>query len=183
MRHIVLPVIVLSLGLAACKQQSVDVTNEKPSAVASKVPAADGAGAIRFQPGRWETEVKMIRLDMPGMPPEAKRMMEQMMGKGRTIGTCLTKEQAEKPDSRFFGQADASCTYDHFSMGGGKIDAKMTCKTSEGQQVTTMKGAFTGDTYQTTVETQGQGPDGKSMTMIMNVAAKRVGECTGKEAG
>lgn len=190
MRHAVLPAAILpiaalaaSFSLAACKDKTVEATNEKPSAVASKVAAAGAAGAVTFQPGRWETVVKMVKLDMDGMPPEAKQMMERMMGKGHTVTSCLTKEEAEKPNSKFFGQADKNCTYDHFSLGGGKMDAKLTCKSEQGQQVISMIGTFTADTYTSAMQMQGTGPTGKGMTMNMEVAARRVGDCTGKEAG
>jgi len=174
---------VCALALAGCNKNSVEATNEKPSAVASKVAEAAGSGSVQFTPGRWETEVKVVKMDMDGVPPEAKRMMEQMMGKGRTVSSCLTKEEAEKPNGKFFGQADKNCTYDHFTMGNGSIDSKLTCKTPQGSQVMTMNGSFTGTTYNTTMHMQGQGPMGKVMNMTMELAARRVGDCTGKEDG
>lgn len=185
MRHAMLPLTLAAvlLPLAACKQKAVEATNEKPSEVAAKVAAANGAGTVHFSPGRWETRIRMVKMDMNGVPPEAKQMMEKMMGQGRTVTSCLTPEQAEKPDGKFFGQADRNCTYDHFSMGGGKLDAKLTCKTAHGLQVMTMNGTFTGESYDSTMQMEGKGPTGEGMTMTMDVSAKRTGDCTGKEDG
>ncbi len=183
MRRLVLPAVTLaalSLGLAACNDRKVEATNEKPSAIASKVAAA-GADSVRLNPGRWETRIRMVKMDIEGMPAEAKQAMAQMMGRERTVTSCLTKEQAEKPDAKFFGQVDEACTYDRFSMGGGAIDSKMTCKHEGAQQTMTMHGTYGGDSYATSMEMQGQGPEGKGMTMQMELTAKRTGECTGKE--
>jgi hypothetical protein len=66
-------------------------------------------------------------------------------------------------------------------MGGGKIDAKMTCKAEQGTQTMTMNGSYTPETYQMTMAVNGMGPMGKAMSMQMELSAKRTGECTGKE--
>ena len=45
-----------------------------------------------------------------------------------TYDYCLTPEQAKRPQGKFFNeQAANNCRYDHFTMGGGKIDAAMRC--------------------------------------------------------
>ena len=180
MRLPILPLMALTtaLALAGCGDgKSVTATNESVSNVAKKVSDA----GLKFNPGRWESTMKFVKLEMEGMPPEAKDMMSKMIGKDRTFASCLTKEEAEKPDAKFFGQADERCKYDTFSMGGGKIDAKMTCKAEQGTQTMTMVGAYTPDTYQMTMSINGMGPQGKTMSMQMDVNAKHNGACTGKE--
>lgn len=178
-RHYLLPTIVLAgaLVLAGCQKKAVDVKNESVSGVVQKVTDA----GLRFRPGRWETAVKFVSMDMPGMPPQAQAAMGQVMGKGHAIASCLTKEQAEKPDSRFFGQADNHCRYDHFTMGGGTIDAALVCKGGEMDRTMKMHGSYTPETYDMTVESSGAGPNGKPMTMTMAMVSKRVGDCTGSE--
>ncbi len=182
MRLPILPLAALSmaLALAGCGSgKTVTATNESVSGVAKKVSEA----GMHFNPGRWDSTMKFVKLEMEGMPPEAKEMMGKMLGKDRTFATCLTKEEAEKPDAKFFGQADERCKYDTFAMGGGKIDAKMTCKAEQGAQTMTMVGGYTADTYQMTMSIDGKGPGGKAMSMQMQLSAKRSGECTGKEEG
>ena len=88
-----LPLAVLALG-ACSKEKSVEAHNESPESVASKVAEA---GAMRFTPGRWEMTMKIDKLDLGDAPPEAKKMIAGMMGKERTVTSCLTKEGAEKP--------------------------------------------------------------------------------------
>lgn len=168
--------IALALTIAGCEKK-VDVKNESVAGVAKKVADAN----LHFTPGRWESTVKFMKIDMEGVPPEAKAMMEKVMAKDRTFDSCLTKEEAAKPDGKFFGQADERCKYDSFSMGGGKIDAKMTCKAEQGQQVMTMKGDYTPESYTMTMTVAGKGMNDRAMNMTMSVSAKRAGECTGKE--
>ncbi len=180
MRLPILPILALStaLTLAGCGSgKTVTASNESVSDVAKKVADA----GLKFTPGRWDSTMKFVKLEMDGMPPEAKAMMSKVMGKDRTYSSCLTKEEAEKPDAKFFGQADERCKYDSFAMGGGKIDAKMTCKAQQGSQTMTMQGNYTPETYQMTMAINGQGPGGKAMSMQMEVSAKHTGECTGKE--
>jgi hypothetical protein len=66
-------------------------------------------------------------------------------------------------------------------MGGGKIDAKMSCKSQQGVQAMTMAGTYTADSYDMTMSINGQGPEGKAMSMTMALSAKHNGECTGQE--
>ena len=169
----------IALALAGCgKEKAVDAHNESPDAVATKVAEA---GTLHFNPGRWETTMKIEKLDMGNVPAEAKQMMQGMMGKSHTITSCLTKEEAEKPAPKFFGEKSDKCTYEHFTMGGGSVDAKLNCAAAEGVQAITMKGAYTADTYQMTVNTTGGGSHGVKMDMTMSMDAKRVGDCTGTE--
>lgn len=171
------------LALAGCNRApTVTATNEKPSAVASKVAAASAqSGPARFEPGQWETRVAIARMDLPGLPPEAQKMMQQSLGKPRTVSSCLTPEQAARPDSKFFGQADKACTYDHFTMGDGRIDATITCTTPAGRQTMTMAGTYAPDSYDATMQMQGEGPGGRSMSMDMTISSHRVGACTDKD--
>lgn len=181
MRRPILPLIALSaaLALAGCGSgKTVTATDASVSDVAKKV--ADSG--MKFNPGRWESTMKFVKLDIEGMPPEAKDMMSKMMGKDRTFASCLSKEEAEKPEAKFFGQADERCKYDTFAMGGGKIDAKMTCKSEGGVQAINMAGSYTADAYDMTMSINGKGPNGKAMSMEMGVSSKHNGECTGKEA-
>jgi hypothetical protein len=58
--------------------------------------AAAGGDSVRLNPGRWETRIHMVKMEIEGMPPEAKKAMGDMMGKERTVTSCLTREQAEE---------------------------------------------------------------------------------------
>ena len=173
-----LALIVLVSGCS--KPAPVDVKNGSPQAVASSVSAA----GLKFTPGRWETTVNMTKFDIgKDMPPQAKEMMKQMMGKVRKLAACLTVEQAEKPGPEFFGEQRSGCTYDHFTMGGGTIDAKMVCKGEGGDggaMTMTMTGHYTADSYDMKVSSNGtQG--GMPIAMDLAMTAHHTGACNGTE--
>jgi hypothetical protein len=164
--------------LAACDSSpKVNVDNAKPSEVAEKMGDAVG-GETFVRPGKWLSTVTIQDMTVPGMPPEFAAKMKEQIAKARQVETCLTAEQAKRPKGDFFA-ADKSCTYDHFEMSGGKIDASMRCVHQGMSQAMTMQGSYTPDEYQMTMSTrmEGTGPQ-SGTTMKMQVAAKRVGDCT-----
>jgi hypothetical protein len=173
------------LPLAACnKQPEVKATNASPEEVAQKMSAA-GGGQSFVRPGLWQSKVTIEQVDMPGMPPEiAKRMNQTMAGKQpNEYSSCLTNEDVKRPKEDFFAGKNHQCRYDHFTMGGGKIDAVMRCKAEGGaQQTMELKGAYSADSYQMQMTTKAESadPDEGGMAMRMRVDAHRVGECTAK---
>ncbi len=166
-----------ALSLSACKKNSVEADNASVETVAKKVAAS----SIKPKPGLWVSTVKIDKMDIAGMPPQAKAMMQQQMAQSHTASSCLTPQQADKPDASFFQQAAKDCTYDHFAMADGKIDGKMTCKRGATSQTMTMNGTYGTDNYNMVINMQGEAQPGMPMTMAMNVSSKRTGECTGKE--
>jgi hypothetical protein len=97
--------------------------------------------------------------------------------------TCLTPEDVKKPKEDFFAGKNNECRYDHFTMGGGKIDAAMHCEGKQGTQVMEMAGTYSPDSYQmqTSMKASGDGKSNAGMSMRMRIEAQRIGECTGKE--
>ena len=96
---------------------------------------------------------------------------------------CLTPEDVKRPKEDFFAGKNNECRYDHFTMGGGKIDAAMHCgKEARRKQTMPMAGTYSPDSYQDAHvdEDEGGGEHGR-MTMNMRVEAQRIGECTGNE--
>ncbi len=180
MRQLIVSAIAFAglLALAGCgEQKTVDVRNESVADVVAKV----GNSGPHFLPGRWESQMKFGKLDMPGLPPEMAAMMEKSMAEERSFASCLTKADVEKPGSSFFGQENNKCKYDSFTMGGGRIDAKLSCNDDEGTQEMTMNGVYTPETYAMTMSIKGKRAGGQAMNMTMSMTAKRAGECTGKE--
>lgn len=188
-------VALLPLALAACSKPAVDTKNEKAGSVAKKV--ADSG--FKINPGHWDTTMKFVKMEVPGAPPEAQAMMGKMMGKDRTFGSCLTPEEAARPGGKFFGQDNDACTYEHFTMGDGKIDAKLICTGEPGKagdagrvrQTIVMNGTYAPDSYtmNMTMDMVGRGMPGVGkegvgegrMTMEMAMSSRRTGNCTGKE--
>lgn len=173
-----------ALPLAACDSKSeVDARNASVEDVAEQV--ADARGSDSFvRPGKWRSSVQIEEFDLPGAPPEAASAMRSMHNRAQVSESCLTPEEAKRPKEDFFAGSNKNCRYDHFTMGGGKIDAVMKC-TGEGMaQTMAMQGTYGPDAYQMRMSMKaeaGSGPAG-GMTMKMRVDAKRVGECDAKAA-
>jgi hypothetical protein len=165
------------LALCACKKDTVVARNESEESVARKVAASD----LKPQPGRWESRTKLEKLDLPNVPPQAKAMMDKQMQVTQTFTSCLTPEQVSQPNGGFFQKGAENCKYDHFVMAGGSLDARMTCNERAGSMTMTLQGRYTPTDYAIDVTTQGEMQPGMPMSMKMSVAARRVGECTGKE--
>lgn len=171
----------LTLPLAACgSEPSVDETNASVEEVSERVRAASADNGL-VRPGKWVSKVSIERMDMPGMPPQAAEQMKRMVEQTHTTESCLTPEEAKQPKGDFFG-GNENCRYDHFKMGGGKIDAAMRCTAQGGTQVMEMDGTYAPESYEMRMKTTTEAAGAEGMTMQMKVEAERVGECTGEEA-
>lgn len=170
--------------LAACHSQpTVTAQNASAAEVAAKLDAAGGSDAF-VNPGHWKMTMTINDMTIPNMPPAMAQKMKGAMANARTFESCLTPEEAKKPKEGFFAGSNNQCRYEHFTMGGGKIDAAMQCNEQMGSRTMKMTGTYGGDAYHMTIASTGSGAAnnpaaGMSMTMTMD--AKRTGECTGKE--
>lgn len=166
------------LMLAACDSDpEVKADNAKPSEVAAKMRDAAGKGSF-VRPGQWEQTVSLLKIEAPGMPPEAREYMQRAMDKAQVHKVCLSKEQAESPREDFFTGADQNCTYEHFNWGDGKIDLKLICKHQQAVTTMAMAGTYTPDNYVLTMtSTNNAAGQAGDMVMTMKVDARRTGDC------
>ena len=122
---------------------------------------------------------------MPGMPPEMQARMKTMMAQNQAhdFKSCLTAEDVKRPKEDFFAGKNNECRYDHFTMGGGKLDAQMRCRGRDGSQMMQMAGTYSPESYQVQTSMRAEGGDKEQpgMAMRMRLEARRIGECTGKE--
>ena len=180
----ILLLVTAAAALGACnKSPTVNAKNATPEEVAKKVQES-GADQIALNPGLWESKVTVEKFDVPGMPAEMAKMMKSKMAETAASGHsfCLTPEEAQKPKEDFFTGKDNECRYEHFTMGGGKIDAMMHCGKAQTMQ---MAGTYSPDSYQMQTAMK-MAPDkgdetGSGMEMQMRVEARRVGECSAKQ--
>ena len=167
-----------ALVLGACHSKpGIDAKNESPEAVASKLATS----GMMPRPGRWQADLKFVSMDMPGMPPSAREAMNKSMGTVKSTFTCLTPEKAAKIDGSFFQKAAAGCTYDHYTMADGKIDALMTCPPGRGPTRMAMTGTYGNDVYNISIKGSSELSKGQAMNVEMSVTSRRVGECDGTE--
>ena len=172
-------------ALAACnKGPDINVKNASVGEVAQKVREA-AADQSFVEPGKWHTEVTMLDIDVPGLPPKMAQQMKQTMGKMQEHGfdSCLSEADVKRPREDFFAGDRNNCRYDHFTMSGGKIDAALSCpgRGSEGMAMA-ITGSYSRDSYEATMAMDvSGGPRGQSMKMRSHSESHRVGACKGDE--
>ena len=170
--------------LASCnKGPQVDLKNATGNQVTQAVRQSGVMNSdAMIEPGLWQSKVTVLDMNVPGLPPEYAAKMKQSLAEHRndTNKHCITPADVKKPKEDFFG-ADKSCRYEHFTMGGGKIDIAMACKEEGASQNTNMSGSYTPTTYSLDMSSSATGGGMQNgMSMKMHVDAQRVGECTGK---
>jgi len=152
---------------------------------------AGAAGAQSLKPGLWEINQKMdmgggqdprmaqMQQQMANMPPEQRKMMEQMMAKqgvkmgpggpggGMAVQMCMTKEMAERhevPAQR------GDCKTTQQSRSGNTMKMAFSCtnppSSGEGEVTFTSPESYS---MKMTVNTQRQG---KPETMKMDASGK-----------
>jgi len=171
-------VLALSTGLAACKKEPAP---ETPKSVEEVVK--ESAGLPKPLPGLYRSQVELVSVEMPGMPPHMADQMKRAMA-SRQGGQefCLTGEEAEKGyEERVKKLAGRpNCAFDRYSATGGALDAQMTCLAERGvKSVLTMKGTMTpaGSDMTLGMTQTGSEMPGGSMKMTMRVKSQRVGDC------
>lgn len=176
-------VIASVLCLAACnKGPQVNLKNATGNQVAQAVRQSGVMGSdSMIQPGLWQSKVTIQEMNFPGMPPEYLDKMKQSIAEHRNEGSkhCITEADVKKPKEDFFG-ADKNCKYDHFTMGGGKIDIAMVCHNEDTTQTMSGNGSYTPTSYSIDTAMTASGGHESGMSMKMHVDSQRVGECTGK---
>lgn len=159
----------LILALAGCGEQ------KKGNMSAEQV--ADELAGMKINPGQWEATNEILSVSAPGMP---KNVVQQMLRK-TIVRNCITPEQAANPDANFLAaQKDSNCTYQDWSMSGGKMSGIMTCggEGMPGQMKMNMQGRYGATSYamDMSMETAGM-PGGMNMTVKSRTTGRRVGEC------
>lgn len=174
------------LALSACGKSDDKAASGNQSAqeVASELKK------VSLEPGEWETTQEIVDVSMEGAPKDMPSgMIDAMKGQKNVVKTCITPEQAEKPDADFLtAQKDNKCTYSGFEMSGGTVKGSITCPAEGGGTMNaSIEGIYTANSYATNMEMvaaglggmPGAAPGGMSMHMKMKVTGKRIGECPG----
>ncbi|WP_265569860.1 DUF3617 domain-containing protein [Sphingomicrobium nitratireducens] len=169
----------LALGLAACSSEpAVEGENMTAEQVAKEMRDAAATGSF-FRAGQWESTVEIKAMEIDGVAQGMDNSIRDAMGQ-QTFSVCLTEEDVKQPDEDFFTGADSDCTYENFSLKGGKMNAKMRCTSGGAIQDMTMSGTYDADNYAIDVSTLASGTPG-GMSMDMAIRAKRVGDCAAAE--
>ena len=145
---------------------------------------AEVAEMVKPRPGQYQTTVKVLNFEIPGVPKEQAEQFKAMFsGAGQASGFCLTKAESEAGYKDFTKKlAQGDCTYDRFEASGGTLDAKLTCKTGKDMTaVIEMTGKMTAESsdMHMKMEQTGAGPLAAkgAVKMDMEMSSKRVGDC------
>jgi hypothetical protein len=178
-------VVVSALSLTGCnKGPSVSLHNASGNEVGQAVTKAGVMNSDSMvQPGEWESKASVLEMNMPGIPAQYAARMKQSIAEHRNEASrhCIKPEDVKKPKEDFFG-ADKSCRYDHFTMGGGKIDVAMVCHQEQTTEKMNVSGSYTPTSYSIDTAMTGSGGEQNGMSMKMHVDAQRVGECTARDS-
>ena len=163
----------------------ITIVSSSTGSVTTIAAAASGPHASCSKVSTLYTAAGSVRVARPASTaPKTKLFHEKMKAsiaehRNEASSHCVTPEQVKKPKEDFFG-GDKSCRYEHFTMGGGKIDIQMVCKEEGTTQTTNMTGSYTPTSYSMDMSSSGSAPQG-AMSMKMHVDSKRIGECSGKD--
>ena len=143
--------------------------------------SSEDAGSTKREAGNWANEVEIVKLEMPGMPPEVQQSMKTMMASNGATNYCLTPEEAAKDDLDSLladGPGNGGeCKWSKKDINGKNVDVAGTC-TQNGQSAElAMKGSIEATQSDMTITTKAQAPNGQPMEMVMRVKSKRTGAC------
>lgn len=133
------------------------------------------AQGILPEPGLYRATITMTGIDVPGMPAE---MEGHGAGMVTTTEDCLTQEEVDKGFEELMKQGqNGECTYESFSLEGGKMDGVMVCKTPEGAARMTMTGTASPTASEFTASTKMNFEGVGEATMNFTAKHERIGDC------
>lgn len=171
----VLPIV--ALGLAACGSPDDPAGSGDSISVEEAAERAKESG-VKPEPGEYRVTMEVLEVDIPGAPPEAVKMMREMMG-GQTHQYCLTQDDVDKGFEEMARQSqDGDCSFERFDVDGGSLDAKMTCtQDGQGSVTMTMQGTGSATSSEMDMLMEGNmGGMGKS-SIHMKARHERIGDC------
>lgn len=164
-----------ALALAACGSGADE---DGDGTITTAEAAKETADATLPEPGLYKITVDIEEMTIPGMPAEMAEQMKQAATAQMSIENCLTEADRVNMVKEMAPQGD-QCTYDKYDLSGGRIDAKMTCKTPDGgTATTTMVGTVSSTGVDMVMEnTQTGGATQAGTHMKMRMKNQRIGEC------
>ncbi len=161
------------IGLAGCDNKS------EPKADMTAEQVAEELKEMKIEPGQWEATNEIVSVNAPSVPGD---VLKKMVGQTTKVSNCITPEQAAKPSANFLAaQQNNQCTYQDWSMEGGRMTGTMTCQGGQmpGKVIMTMAGAYASNRYDLDMDMKTTGlPGGMEMNIKAKTTGRRTGECT-----
>ena len=143
--------------------------NAAAPATGTAQPGAAGANDT-IQPGLWAMQMRM-NMTAPGMPPGAGNTQQSRQ-------ECITPDEANEMANTFGEQPEGmQCSERQFTMRGGNIAGRMSCRGQGGDFTVRMSGTYTTTSFNLRQEMTGRMPGAEQpMNMQMQVEGRRVGD-------
>ncbi|MCU0729701.1 MAG: DUF3617 domain-containing protein [Sphingopyxis sp.] len=180
-----------ALLLAGCSGGTDAPAEDAPSAATAKMEAA-AASTAELRPGRYQNQIEIVRLEVPGLPPEARaEMQRQFASATATVQTsCLTAEAAQRGREQRLSdlaRAQGQCRMQEYSVDGDQVRGEIRCSALPGGGTAsiTMRGTLGAESSDLTIATTAANPAAPAQNIVteMRVRSTRVGECQGNEPG
>jgi len=139
---------------------------------------AEEMASLQMEPGRWEATNEILSASSPALGRDA---LKQMVGQKSTVSNCVTPEEAARPSANFLAaQQGMDCSYEDFSMRGGRISGTMSCRGGAMPIPVEMRlsGQYESERYVIDMKMDG-GAGPASIAVEARTTGRRVGECTG----
>lgn len=149
-------------------------------------PAKAMANAPQVEPGQYEASMEIVKLEIPGMPPEIQTKMREQMASVTGVQNryCVTAEQARRGRedmARQMANAPGNCRFTSFDVRGENVNAAMQCdQLPNGARMTmTMTGTMGAETSDMTVKQNASVPNTPvgNMETEMRIRTRRIGDC------
>lgn len=131
------------------------------------------SGSLPIQPGKWQTTVTILDVQMEGGPPG---VAAGMRGQPPQVATaCVTPQQAANGPRSVMEASKGKCQYTSFNASGGRLTGVMACTFGSGGMTVTSNGTYTAtslDISGTSVMTGRM-----RMTTRTHTVARRIGAC------
>jgi hypothetical protein len=181
MRVSILALAATAALLCACGEDA------EKAGMSSGAIASELAETKRMRVGQYETDVRFLRFDVPGMPAAALAQMRQQMESATAVKNsyCLTEEEAARSRQdrlKEMGNAQGDCAFQSFDVDGEAVSGTLRCTgMSDGGNATlTMAGTMGtegSDVRITTAMTSPAMPQANA-TVDVQITTRRIGDCT-----
>ncbi len=170
------------LALAGCGGTTdADADGDGEITGAEAQAAVDAAGgALKPQPGKYKATMTFLDANIPGAPPEIKKMIGSSMS--NTFELCLTPEEAERGFENAMTEGREGCKINTFVINGNDLDMTMSCDDpASGKMEVAMAGTVSPTKSDMKMTMNGNMPELGAMEMQMQFVQERIGECDGSE--
>ena len=168
---------------AGCGPQPV--TLEDVSIASAERAMAEAGHSARFQPGRWESQLRVVDMTLAGASPE---LAEALRGAARSTALSPVCVAADRPppltEAVIPAEVRRDCGFKRFSATGERLDALLLCHGWRGPRALSfeLSGRFAGDRLTLASTARTQPSIGTKLSIATEITMRRTGPCLGDES-